>query len=194
MRRGLAVLAGIVVVAAVGWLVVQRVMPGWYARLVYPLRYDEAIRTSARRNGLDPALIAAVIYRESHFRPATSSSMGAVGLMQVMPSTAEEIARSTGGKDFVIGDLSDPSVNVAYGSYYLRSLLDRYGGSTVAAVAAYNAGQGNVDDWVSAARARGQELRVSDIAFGETRDYVRDVLSLRSIYRRAYDQRLGPAY
>ena len=188
MRRFVLV-AGLTLVAVVAvYGLLQATKPAWYLRLRYPLAHDQAINAAAARNRLDPALVAAVIYRESKFRRDVSSHQGAVGLMQVLPSTAQEIARKTGGTQFVIGDLTDPQVNILYGSYYLRQLLDKYDGDLVAAVAAYNAGEGNVDAWLSTG---GGKLRLSDIPFTETRQYVADVLQLRQLYRRAYGDRLA---
>src|ERR687893_865271 len=114
-----------------------------------PLRHDDIIRQQARDKGLDPALIAGVIFAESHFRDQTSHA-GARGLMQITPQTADEIARKSGGTEFEQGDLATPQVNIAYGSWYLRWLLDHYGGNETLAVAAYNAGTGNVDRWIGA--------------------------------------------
>jgi len=167
--------------------------PGWYARTVYPLAYDGAIRASARRNRLDPALVAAVIYSESRFDARARSSHGAVGLMQLLPQTAAQIARETGGVAFVPADLDDPAVNIRYGCYYLRTVLDMFGGDHVAAIAAYNAGAGVVGEWEAAARAGGHPLRVADIPYVETRAYVRSVLEARAIYRRTYGDRLRRA-
>ncbi len=167
--------------------------PGWYARVAYPLEYDGAIRAAARRNHLDPALVAAVIYAESRFDTHAVSARGAVGLMQVLPATATQIARETGGVAFVPQDLRDPAVNVRYGCRYLRTVLDEFGDSTVAAVAAYNAGAGAVRGWVAQARARGHGLRVAQIPYAETRAYVRRVLRLRGVYRKAYGDRLRAA-
>ena len=167
--------------------------PGWYARTVYPLEYEGAITTSARRNDLDPALVAAVIYAESRFDPQARSSHGAVGLMQLLPETAAQIARETGGVAFVPADLDDPAVNIRYGCYYLRTVLDMFGGDHVAAIAAYNAGAGAVGEWETAARAAGHPLRVADIPYAETRAYVRSVLEARTIYRKTYDDRLRRA-
>ena len=190
MRRAV-VIGGLALVAlAVVWGVLQLTKPAWYVRLAYPLAHTDAIRAAAAKNRLDPALVAAVIYEESRFRDDVSSHQGAVGLMQVLPSTALEIARKTGGTAFETSDLTDPDVNILYGCYYLRQLLDQYRGSMVAAIAAYNAGQGNVDAWLSRS---GGTLKVGDIPFGETRQYVRDVLAVRRLYRRAYGDRLGPA-
>jgi soluble lytic murein transglycosylase len=152
--------------------------------ITLPLRHEDVIRQQARDKNLDPALIAAVIYRESKFRDVTSRA-GAKGLMQILPSTAHFIARRTGGTEFEQGDLADPQINISYGSWYLRYLLDRYGGNTVAAVAAYNAGHGRVDRW------GGAELTVEDIRFPETAQYTRDVLDKRGEYRREYRSELG---
>src|SRR5439155_17724808 len=112
-----------------------------------PLRHEDIIRQQAHSKGLDPALIAAVIYEESKFRDRTSRA-GARGLMQITPDTAQFIARNSGGTRFELRDLGTPQINIAYGSWYLRYLLDRYRGRTTLAVAAYNAGMRNVDRWV----------------------------------------------
>ena len=109
------------------------------------------MRGHAHNYRLDPALLAAVIYQESKFDANARSSSGAIGLMQLLPATAEGIALHTGGSKFRISDLDDPEINVRYGSWYLRHLLDKYGNEQLA-LAAYNAGQHNVDTW----RAAGQ--------------------------------------
>ncbi len=159
----------------------------WYAKVVYPLDHVGAIRSSARANGLDPALVAAVIYTESRFNEHARSSQGAVGLMQMLPATAEQIARETGGIDFTTADLEDPEVNVRYGCYYLRSALDVFDGDLRAAVASYNAGMGAVTEWRAARR---QPLRIADIPYPETRAYVTAVLAARRVYRETYGERL----
>jgi soluble lytic murein transglycosylase len=168
-------------------------VPDWYARTTYPLEYASAIRASARRNGLDPALVAAVIYSESRFNAQARSSRGAVGLMQLLPETAAQIARETGGVAFVPADLDDPRVNIRYGCYYLRTVFDLFGGDRVAAIAAYNAGAGAVGEWEAAARAAGHPLRVADIPYAETRAYVTSVLEARKVYRQTYGGRLPGA-
>jgi len=148
-----------------------------YERIRYPLRYETIIRGHARNYRLDPALIAAVIYQESKFRPEARSNSGAVGLMQLLPETARGIAARTGGSEFRVEDLLDPELNIRYGSWYLRHLLDKYEDERTA-LAAYNAGQRNVDEW----RRLGK-----GIAFEETRTYVDRVQQLEDIYRRTYD-------
>ncbi len=187
LRRRLAFLLAV----AVGGLAVALAIAPWADQAVQevtlPLRHDDIIRQQAEDKDLDPALIAGVIFAESHFRDQTSHA-GAKGLMQLMPGTADYIAQKSGGIAFVQGDLATPQVNIAYGSWYLRHLLDRYDGSEVLALAAYNAGLGNVDDWLTAG---GGSVRVADIPFPETREYVRKVFEAREDYRRVYARELG---
>jgi soluble lytic murein transglycosylase len=155
-----------------------------------PLRHDDVIRQQAEDKDLDPALIAAVIYQETGFRPR-SSPAGAQGLMQIMPSTARFIARRSGGTEFELQDLDTPQINIAYGSWYLRYLLDRYDGDEALALAAYNAGTTNVDRWVAAADGRDAFDLASDVPFPETRAYVRGVLAHRGEYRERWGEELG---
>src|SRR5262249_15060074 len=146
----------------------------------YPLHYDSIVRGHARHYHLDAALLAAVIYQESKFNPDARSRAGAIGLMQLLPSTALGIARRTGGTTFRGSGLCKPEINVRYGAWYLRHLLDKYGQEQMA-LAAYNAGQNNVDRWV----AEGGGIR-----FPETRSYVDRVEQLKGVYRHAYGSRL----
>ncbi|HET9545033.1 MAG TPA: lytic transglycosylase domain-containing protein [Gaiellaceae bacterium] len=179
MRYAVATLLAVAGLAAAA-VALERSQPAWYAKLRYPLSYEHVIVGHAENYELDAALIAAVIYRESKFDPDAESSSGAIGLMQLLPSTAEGIALNTGGSRFVVRDLYDPEINVRYGSFYLRRLLRKYD-DTRLALAAYNAGQANVDEWLQADEG---------IAFPETREYVDDVLALREVYARAYDEEL----
>jgi soluble lytic murein transglycosylase len=160
--------------------------------LALPLSDASVIREQASEKHLDPALIAGVIYAETKFDPRPSPA-GAQGLMQILPSTAEFLAHLSGGVDFQTGDLATPAVNIAYGSYYLRYLLDHYQGNELLAVAAYNAGLTNVDGWVAHARAQGRALSVGEMPFPETREYVRRVLSAQRAYRATYARQLGIA-
>jgi len=155
--------------------------PDWYVRLRYPLDYETIVRGHAKNYDLDPALLAAVIYRESKFDARAKSDSGAIGLMQLLPDTAKGIALHTGGSQFEVSDLWDPEINVRYGAFYLRRLLNKYGDVRLA-LAAYNAGQANVDDWL----AKGQ-----GIAFPETRQYVDEVLAARDVYAKTYAKELG---
>ncbi len=155
-----------------------------------PLADAGLIREQAAAKHLDPALVAAVIYAETKFEPRPSSA-GAQGLMQILPATAYYLAHLSGGTRFTAGDLATPSVNVAYGSYYLHYLLNHYGGDEMLAVAAYNGGETNVDRWVAAAHAEGRQLSAEAIPFPETREYVVRVLSAQAIYRSSYWRALG---
>jgi peptidoglycan lytic transglycosylase len=174
----MVVLAGGVLLAVV---LVQSAKPGWWERLWYPLHYEQIVRGHARNYDLDPALLAAVIYQESKFKANARSSSGAIGLMQLLPDTAKGIALHTGGTQFRVDDLYDPEINVRYGAWYLRHLLDKYGDERTA-LAAYNAGQDNVDRWRRAGVG---------IQFSETRAYVERVEDLKKIYRDAYSKELG---
>jgi soluble lytic murein transglycosylase len=152
-----------------------------------PLAYSDVIRQQAADKHLDPALIAAVIYAETKFDARTSSA-GAEGLMQILPRTAEYLARRSGATTFTVADLGSPTVNIAYGSYYLRYLLDHYNGQEMLAVAAYNGGETNVDRWVAEA---GGNLTSSEIPFSQTRAYVQKVLQAQQDYRHTYASQLG---
>ena len=155
-----------------------------------PLSNTGVIREQAAQKHLDPALIAAVIYAETKFDPRPSSA-GAEGLMQILPGTAYFIAHLSGGVRFTAGDLATPSINVAYGSYYLRYLLDRYHGNEMLALAAYNGGLANVDSWVAQAGQTGRRMTAAEIPFAETRAYVERVLAAQQAYRAAYPRELG---
>jgi soluble lytic murein transglycosylase len=180
LKRLLAV-AILVAVAVGAFLVVHRTQPDWYLRLRYPLRYSQYVRVHARENGLDPAFLAAVIYSESKFHPDAESHSGAIGLMQLTPSTAHGIAIRTGGSTFSTQDLYNPEINIRYGAWYLHDLFGKYRSERLV-LAAYNAGQGNVDRW----RAQGQPIE-----FAETRAYVERVEHLKTLYRKAWASQLG---
>jgi soluble lytic murein transglycosylase len=183
MRRlALSLTIVVLAVAAVALYVVET-SPTWFERLRYPLHYSAIVRSRARAEGIDPALLAAVIYQESKFHPGARSSSGAIGLMQITPATAQGIAERTGGKAFRVSDLVNPAINIRYGSWYLHDLFSKYGSISLT-LAAYNAGQGNVDRW----RAAGEGIQ-----FPETRAYVSRVEHLERVYRRAWHSQLYPS-
>jgi soluble lytic murein transglycosylase len=177
----LVTLGALALVAAAFGLYVYETEPRWYERMRYPLRYEEFVIGHAENYRLDPELVAAVIYQESKFDPDAESASGAVGLMQLLPSTGQGIAERTGGDAWTPADLHDPELNIRYGSWYLRHLLDKYGDESLA-LAAYNAGQTNVDRW----REQGVGIQ-----FPETRAYVERVQRLKAVYARAYADELG---
>ena len=158
--------------------------------IILPLRHEDIIRQQAADKGIEPDLIAAIIYEESRFRDQTSHA-GARGLMQITPRTAAFIARDSGGTRFTQKDLATPQINISYGAYYLRYLLRRYEGNTGLAVAAYNAGETNVNRWVAEAGGE-DDFEASDhIPFAETRAYVENVLERKKEYRKNYGDELG---
>jgi soluble lytic murein transglycosylase len=188
-RRVLAVLGGIGAAVLVAVLVAPLFQKA-IRDLTLPLTHSDIIRQQAAEKHLDPALIAAVIYAETKFDARTSPT-GALGLMQIEPQTAEFLAHRSGATSFSIADLGTPQVNIAYGSYYLRYLIDHYNGDIMLALAAYNAGQTNVDRWSANARASGGTMSVDEIPFPETRAYVARVLQAQRDYRRTYASELG---
>jgi len=181
VARLLIALAALALAAVVLEPTVKRIVRD----LTLPLDDVSVIREQAREKHLDPALIAAVIYAETKFDARTSPT-GAIGLMQIEPATAEFLARRSGGTDFQITDLADPAVNIAYGSYYLRYLLDRYDHDLTLALAAYNGGETNVDDWLAEAHAARVRFTVASIPFPQTRAYVQRVEHARAEYAKDY--------
>lgn len=177
-------MTGILAIAGLGFVVLRPVIDEALLELTLPLRHEDIIRQQARAKDLDPALVAAVIYRESKFRDLTSDA-GAKGYMQILPGTAKFIAKRSGGTQFELRDLANPQINISYGCWYLRYLIQRYGGNQLAAIAAYNAGHQRVDAW------GGSSLTLDEIRFPETRDYVEDVFDKRGDYARNYPTELG---
>ena len=175
MRR-LAASTLLIVAVAASFVYLRSGEPAWFQRVRYPLKYEQIVKGHARNYQLDPALLAAVIYQESKFHSDAKSDSGAIGLMQLQPDTAKGIAIRTGGSRFQTSDLYNPEINVRYGSWYLRHLLDKYDDEKTA-LAAYNAGQRNVDEW----RAQGKGIQ-----FSETRAYVDRVEHLKGVYHDAY--------
>jgi soluble lytic murein transglycosylase len=184
-RRTLVIGGTLLVVALGGFLLInsdrfQRTLE----EFTLPLRHEDIIRQQAAQKGVPADLIAAVIYSESRFRDQTSHA-GARGLMKITPATAKLIEKLSGGSTFKFEDLSNPDINIRYGTFYLRYLIDKFGDNEVAALAAYNAGETNVTAW------GGSNLQIDDIPFPETRGYVEDVLDKRDEYARHYRDELG---
>lgn len=186
MKR-IIVAVSVLVVLGGAFAIIQLSMPAWYARWWYPLNNADTVRTNAGRYHLEPDLVAAVIYQESDFKEDSTSRSGAVGMMQLMPETAAWIASKTGDQPPSRDDLKSPATNIRYGCWYLRYLLDRYGGSESLALAAYNGGSENVDRWLATARASGRKFNSAvDIPYPETREYITSVDKVKLIYQRAY--------
>jgi soluble lytic murein transglycosylase len=160
-------------------------------RSAYPLKYETVIARESSAWSVDPYLVAAMIHVESRFDPLAKSSAGAVGLMQVKPSTARQMARqrSVEGK-MSAKTLSDPELNIRVGTAYLRYLLDRYGEDESLALAAYNGGLTNADAWAKEAGRVNRPL-TDVIGFPETASYIRKVRMQRDVYRVLYPDVFG---
>jgi soluble lytic murein transglycosylase len=157
-------------------------------RYRFPLAYWEAIQEKARERGLDPYLILALIRQESLFDPRARSPAAALGLMQLIPSTATRIAKQSGLPAPAHEKLFDPEINLTLGAQYLKSLLDRYSNNWHKALAAYNAGESAVDRWQQEIETDDMEEFVERIPYAETRQYVKLVLRNHRVYKRLYDQ------
>lgn len=184
-RRTVRRLVVVAVLAVTAWVLALPAVKRIVRDLTLPLAYTSLIREQAHEKHLDPALIAAVIYAETKFDPRTSPT-GALGLMQIEPATAEFLAHRSGGTSFRVADLAEPAINIRYGAYYLRYLLDQYGGNETLALAAYNGGQTNVDSWLAKAHAAGVSFSVAAIPFAQTRAYVTRVERAQLSYAKQY--------
>jgi soluble lytic murein transglycosylase len=184
MTLSLAVLVALAIVAVLVFTG-ETVMPGVSAKL-FPLHYQDEIAVVAGEYGQDPYLVAAMVRTESGFDAQAQSQAGAVGLMQLMPDTAEWVAGKLGKWQAGSGpDLTNPVDNLELGTWYLAYLGDKYGDGSLAALAAYNAGLGHVDEWIEAAGGLAS-FTATDIQYPETRQYVERVEHYRELYRRVY--------
>jgi len=171
-------------------------LPLAVAQQLYPLRYRAEIAQAAGRHNVDPYLVAAVVKAESGFDSRARSDAGALGLMQLMPATADWIAARDDWKGVRRPDLNDPAQNLDLGTYYLAFLLDRFG-DVPTALAAYNAGHGVVEQWLAAegaspAGGSPTTLLAADIPFPETRGFVDRVERFRELYRQTYPEAFSP--
>jgi len=161
--------------------------PSWYQRLYHPLKHEALIARESSATDLDPYLVAASINVESGFDPGTVSGAGAVGLMQVLPSTARQVARRAGHPTKVtVESLKDPELNVFVGTRYLADRIAQYGATDVG-LAAYNAGSVAVDRWLAESRRSGRPFR-DVVDFPETRHYIDEVLAQREVYATLYPE------
>jgi len=149
----------------------------------YPIRYSAEIEAAAQEFGLEPAYLYAIVLAESSFRPEAESSVGALGLMQIMPDTGAWIAKKLDmGDTYTAGMLTDPAINVRLGGWYLRFLLDRYNGDMTCATASYHAGQGTVDKWLANPTYSPDGTTLAFIEYDSTSNYVKKVLKYYEKY------------
>lgn len=156
----------------------------WFMSYIYPLKYKESIVNYSAEYGVDPYLVASVIKVESNFSPKVVSKRGAIGLMQIMPKTAIWAAEQMGIEDFQVEDLQSPDLNIRIGTWYLSSLLDEFDNNVTLALAAYNGGRGNVNNWLN--QGRQIQQKEEEIPFPETRNFVMRVKKSYKWYKRLY--------
>lgn len=153
----------------------------------YPQEYSQYVSQYAAEYGVDEALVYAVIRTESGFRAEVQSSVGACGLMQIMPDTFEWLQTLSDSEvTYSESDLFDPQINIKYGTYYLSYLIDHYNGREELAVAAYNGGFANVDSWLEDERYSDDGITLTDIPYNETSQYVERVENTKSMYESLY--------
>ncbi len=157
----------------------------WFWNALSPITYKSLLYRNAGIYKVDPLLVAAIIKCESTFNPIAVSSAGAVGLMQLMPETAEELALEKKIDYVNYEELYKPEINIEMGFYYVQKLRKRYKGSLVFALAAYNAGLRKGDEWASGMTGKNESDEISRITYGETRKFVSDVLTTYSHFKLA---------
>lgn len=151
--------------------------------LFYPLKYQDYILTASLTYNVKPEVIASVINAESSFNSEAVSSKGAVGLMQVMPSTAEYLAQQLNLSTY---DLFEPEINIMLGSYYLSYLIDQFGDLKIA-VCAYNAGPNRVRKWLNEQNISDKNINEFNIPYAETRNYLKKVLKNINFYQNCFN-------
>lgn len=168
------------------WMSVAVLLVAMLYRYIAPMPYRSVIWQEAQANHLSPYLVAAVIRVESSFRPDAVSDKGAVGLMQLIPSTAQWVSSKADHRAIQTGDLYDPAVNIHLGTWYLNQLLRSYQGNEVLGLAAYNAGSGNVRSWIRQGLLSHSTTSTTRVPFVETKNFVHRVLFFKTLYRALY--------
>ena len=174
--KAIAVIVAILVIVIIG--AVGTVM---FVNRYYPLNYADIIEKFSEEYGLQPELVCALIHAESRFRADAVSRAGASGLMQIMEDTAYWLAPRAGLDDFDYGQILDPEVNIHLGTYYLSILIERFD-DIEAALCAYNAGRGNVTNWLGNPEYSSDGKTLDYIPYAETREYVQKVMKTQKIY------------
>lgn len=165
------------------------IRPDWIGRLIYPIAHADAIKQYAGQYGQDPLLIAAIIRVESNYREDAVSRKGAVGIMQIMPDTAEWILRQENFGDLTAKDAGTRAeAGIRIGTWYVAELNRQFGGNLPVVVAAYNAGPNRVKQWLNDGIWDGKEQTAQNIPYGETRHYVQRVLYYYKKYTAIYER------
>lgn len=163
-------------------------------RMWYPFEHQEVIYHYAEVNRLDPLLVAAVIKTESNFQTNATSPKGARGLMQIMPDTADWISQQRGGAPVPPEKLLNAETSINLGTWYLANLFDEFNGDPILVIAAYNAGRGNVRNWLNQQYWTGERKTLDQIPFLETRQYIRRVTWNYKVYYYLYGEGKKPLY
>ncbi len=150
----------------------------WFWDMIIPVYYEDLVYKYAEEYDMDPLLAAAIIKVESSFYSGAQSPKGAIGLMQIMPSTGKEIAAKLNLRPFTISELYDPEVNIQIGLYYFVMLKNEFNGNLYLSLAAYNGGRKNVKNWLVQKRMNLQNSKndIENIPFKETRQFVQNVM------------------
>lgn len=157
-------------------------------RQVYPIKYEEYVEKYASQNGLDKYMVYAIIKTESNFKADVKSESNAIGLMQLLESTAVERANYIDEKNVTEEELYEPETNIKLGTDYYAYLLNHYAGNNVLALVAYNAGMGNVDTWVKEGVIEADGSDIENIPYRETNNYVRKILRDYKMYIKLYER------
>lgn len=177
----------VLMVLLLGLMMILFLKSDWLAAWMYPVYYKEDIRASASNYGVEPHLVAAIIRSETNYRTGQESRKGALGLMQIMPETADWVVQRAGFKEVTEDMLRHRAdVSIEVGAWYLKSLDQQFDHNKVAAIAAYNAGPGNVRKWLDSGVWDGTLESVKQIPFGETRHYVQRVIYYYNKYKDIY--------
>lgn len=155
-------------------------------KLIYPIKYEEYVELYSKEYNLDKYLIYAIIKAESNFKEDAISTSSAIGLMQLIETTAEERAKVTENELEDVNDLFNPELNISLGIDYIAYLINYYNGNEVLAICAYNAGMGNVDEWIEYGVIDSDGNNIENIPFSETNNYIRRVLNNYEIYIKLY--------
>lgn len=164
--------------------------PREWAELMYPTPYRAALLESAPPRGVDPRFVLSIMRQESRFRPEAKSISAARGLMQFIPSTADEIAAQLGRRDFSQDDLYNPPTAILFGSQYMGNLFKMFPDQPQAVAASYNGGEDNVERWIRRARSLDPDRYVLDIGFTQAKDYVYKVGANLRVYQMLYSEKL----
>lgn len=152
---------------------------------IYPQKYSGYVEKYAEENNLDPLLIYSIIKAESNFKEDAKSKSNAIGLMQIMETTAKEIGKELGIEQITVEKLYEPEINIKIGTTYFKILLDKYKNHNLAIIA-YNAGMGNLDQWIEQGIMDRQGENIENIPFPETKNYVKKILQNYKIYQEIY--------